>query len=761
MAHFMDFGPKTHFDGTAGLCTIAAKFGLTVRHGSDVQGRPGPSDPSIEGGKVRTSSTIRRYLRAALLAGTGVIAFGTSVEQARAQGCQPPPSNMVFWYANDGTDAELIGNLPATRSGSVADVPGRFDVGTEIQRGAGVSFADTPTLDMGTRSFSIDAWIKTSESGTVPIVDKRTGAQSSQTTGYFLFLTGGRLGLQLGDGTFRNVIGGPSINDGDWHHVAATVDRRGRLVTLWVDGTQVHQSSHMPPPGANIDNSAALRIGQGYFSESARMVVDEVEIFTRLLTSQEIASLARAPKCKQTAAPQGRGDLIVNKEPVDPQSPQVGGPVAFTIQVEASASGGPVTWQPGEIVVYDPPLPAFTNLSLSGNGWNCSSSTPRCTNANAVTAAAGQTIALPPISVQAVATQAGRRENCAQVGIPGPAIEPISGQGKDADGGNSYDCGTVTIGTPAQPEVSIEKTAVGSNWLVNSAQTYQIDVTLSAAGGPASWNPGEISVSDALPPGMTLVEVKGLGWNCPGNAFPCTNQNNIAIATGSNAVLTLYTTVTPGQAGQFSNCATVTSPHDGNAGNNESCTPVVVVDPPVDPCCAPISSSEAIQLFYFPGFAPGQPFDMVFNPPPALLSQMQAYINYMAAISSATRVVVTFSAFDHGSTQPSAPGAGGSLVSQHDVSWQAGGSPPTSFNFFPNKFQGQRWYSVTAAVFLEDAQGNRSPVECEVKGFRLNNSAVSFRTANRGVPAQRTRFLVGGTRGAPIETAPRTRRYRY
>ncbi len=332
--------------------------------------------------------------RLACVAGTAL--FALTATAARAQQCVAPPADMSFWYAADGTDAERIGSLPATRHGSVSDAAGRFDQGVLIPHAGWISFADAPALDMGVRDFTIDAWVRTGDDGTVPVVDKRHAPNPRNTTGYFLFIMNGRLGLQLGDGLFRNVISnGPLINDDRWHHVTATIDRGRRQVTLWVDGVQVTTSSHMPPPGASIDNDERLMIGRGYvgaaLNEGGSVAVDEVEIIRRVLQPSEIQALARRPKCKEPEA----FDVAVSKTGPDRSG-------RFTIAIRNQGRALPA----GAVIRLREVLPAgLTLATLPGAPWQCDGTAPvqgpdavTCTMVAPAAIPTGTT--LPPIVLQ-------------------------------------------------------------------------------------------------------------------------------------------------------------------------------------------------------------------------------------------------------------------------------------------------------------------------------------------------------------------------
>ena len=105
----------------------------------------------------------------------------------------------------------------------------------------GISVPSSPSLNFAANAdLSIDAWIKTSETArnTLTIVDKRL-VSGANVTGYFVYLFNGRLGFQLGVGGARQdaINLSNDLRDGQWHHIAVTVDRNSATGgNAYVDG---------------------------------------------------------------------------------------------------------------------------------------------------------------------------------------------------------------------------------------------------------------------------------------------------------------------------------------------------------------------------------------------------------------------------------------------------------------------------------------------------------------------------------------------
>ncbi|MCS6806449.1 MAG: LamG domain-containing protein [Blastocatellia bacterium] len=332
-------------------------------------------------------------------------------------GCVRPPANMTAWWPLDETsgttanDLALVANNgthvngPTPTPGIVAGAL-RFDGVNDHVR-----VPDHPELNVGTGNFTLDAWVRTTASqGVVVLVDKRSGPTP---LGYSLFLSNGRLGLQMANGTGSSTCTpapaagvscvnyvapttSPNVADGQWHHVAAVVDRADTSsgVRLYVDGVQVFTGAPLgaPPSGspatpANLDNTGDLYLGVRTPAQGIGLFfpgeLDEVELIKRALTLQEIQALVQARsegKCK--ACIEGmkwndaNGDGVINpgETGLSGWTIQLSGPVSGTT---TTATGGtyrfcglfPGTYtvsealQPGWVQTF-PPAPGTYTLTL-------------------------------------------------------------------------------------------------------------------------------------------------------------------------------------------------------------------------------------------------------------------------------------------------------------------------------------------------------------------------------------------------------------
>lgn len=156
---------------------------------------------------------------------------------------------------------------------------------------------------------SIDAWVRwdSTASGSRILVDNRNSAGFVQ--GYAFSLSNGLLALTLADGTATTFVasGSPLPPDGEWHLVAVSVDRDDATGgEFYLDGVLVSTFDPTVRPGS-VNSQEPLRVGSRSPSvgELFPGSIDEVEIFARAISGDEVRSLFRSSsegKCKESCA---------------------------------------------------------------------------------------------------------------------------------------------------------------------------------------------------------------------------------------------------------------------------------------------------------------------------------------------------------------------------------------------------------------------------------------------------------------------------
>ncbi len=202
--------------------------------------------------------------------------------------CVTPPSGLVFWCKGDGSGAEVVNNALGTNVGNVAFADGKVNKAVTLDgTSSGIRFGPVPAAQ--SQSFTIETWLRRasdtkSSSNTTSAVIVGYGA-----TGYALAIQDD--GALLLAAIAVNQIASPQhIIDTNWHHVAVT--RQGSTEIFYVDGVGAQSAPYNPTfsfttsmaVGIRSDSSASGFLGQ----------IDEVSIYNRVLTSDEILSLYNA-----------------------------------------------------------------------------------------------------------------------------------------------------------------------------------------------------------------------------------------------------------------------------------------------------------------------------------------------------------------------------------------------------------------------------------------------------------------------------------
>ena len=136
--------------------------------------------------------------------------------------------------------------------------------------------------------FSIALWMKTNNWRSDASLVSNKDWDSGRNKGWNIALATDNQGIDVnvGDGTNRADLQAGNLNDGAWHHIAATFDRDGQ-VSLYVDGV-LQQSTSMANVG-NIDNTLEMTFGSdAEYDYHFEGLIDEINIWNTVLTSAQI-----------------------------------------------------------------------------------------------------------------------------------------------------------------------------------------------------------------------------------------------------------------------------------------------------------------------------------------------------------------------------------------------------------------------------------------------------------------------------------------
>jgi hypothetical protein len=290
---------------------------------------PAPTDPSYTGQVINFPTPLTAaYMRFDILTNYGVDPEDSvdhrfvGLSEIRFNmcpvSCVPPPANMTAWWKGDGNANDSVGGHNGSLMSGATFGAGEVGQGFSFNGVGAYVSVPGPVANFGTGDFTIDFWMQTSStSGTREIINKRVCGDAPDA---FEVRIGDTILVELlrnNDGTGSNVTSTRTYNDGQFHHIA--IVRSGNTLSIYGDGT-LDTSITGPNVGAtNINNNLPLGIAGGGCADpnsgdgtaTFLGVLDEIELFNRALSPDEIAGIVRAGglgKCECTPPPAGLRD---------------------------------------------------------------------------------------------------------------------------------------------------------------------------------------------------------------------------------------------------------------------------------------------------------------------------------------------------------------------------------------------------------------------------------------------------------------------
>jgi hypothetical protein len=217
-----------------------------------------------------------------------VVSSGEGLSSILARG-------LYLYYAFDKDD----GNKIVDKSGNGHDGTVNGAVWTPDGKvGGACRFRGSDFVHMGHQpagtELTLSAWVKPANTG----LGFFLGTHFSETSLWMLTVEGpygpprqcARIGYNTGSAG-ESLFGTSNVQDGQWHHIAATIDSKG--AKLYVDGVLENQND-VPGrwQGGNAAIGRSLTGNPGFYSG----LVDEVMIFHRPLSAAEIKQIYNTQK---------------------------------------------------------------------------------------------------------------------------------------------------------------------------------------------------------------------------------------------------------------------------------------------------------------------------------------------------------------------------------------------------------------------------------------------------------------------------------
>ncbi|HXP61879.1 MAG TPA: LamG-like jellyroll fold domain-containing protein [Dongiaceae bacterium] len=213
---------------------------------------------------------------------------------------------LVLHLTFDGNTADTSGRQNnASAIGTPTFVPGRLNQAIALSTVQNASYNYLTVSDNNgdlsftvTNSFTVALWLNfTTGFNDLPIIGN--AVNSTYQTGWVLTEDVGKfewsaVGSDTGS-VIANPVGGPLINDGNWHHLAVVFDRSASNAVSYVDGQWIDTRS-IASLGSLITGNA-LTIGQdptGTYGVGGTFGLDDLGIWRRALSGYEILSIYTA-----------------------------------------------------------------------------------------------------------------------------------------------------------------------------------------------------------------------------------------------------------------------------------------------------------------------------------------------------------------------------------------------------------------------------------------------------------------------------------
>jgi hypothetical protein len=241
-----------------------------------------------------------------------VIACLSMAAGAHAQLCLPPTNGLVGWWPGDGSARDIIGtNNGVLMGGATANTPGF--VGQAFHFDGTNGFVQVPnapelnpaqlTVECWVRFDSLDAPGNTANIGTQYMVFKKNTRNNTfegynmgkHRYAYDLFVWE----VSSAGGTFIQLNSITAISTNVWYQVVAT--RGSNFAELYINGLRENSTNVTFPQDYDIRPLFFGSSGESSFDRKLAGSIDEVSLYNRVLTSNEIAALyaaGSAGKCK-------------------------------------------------------------------------------------------------------------------------------------------------------------------------------------------------------------------------------------------------------------------------------------------------------------------------------------------------------------------------------------------------------------------------------------------------------------------------------
>ncbi|MCH2064747.1 MAG: LamG domain-containing protein, partial [Roseibacillus sp.] len=182
------------------------------------------------------------------------------------------------------------------KKGTVELTEGRFGEAYDFRGGSLDIGGDKNEVAIADRSYTVSLWFtnKPPDDRVRGLIS--AGGGSKEMAGWALWIEGDGSGLtfRVGDGSegFDLPVKHDSLDDGEFHHVAVTIERDSREVCLFLDGERKDSRKVEALAGKTIESPSGLSIGRTSDPERFHLgKIDDVVLWSRALLPVEIKEI--------------------------------------------------------------------------------------------------------------------------------------------------------------------------------------------------------------------------------------------------------------------------------------------------------------------------------------------------------------------------------------------------------------------------------------------------------------------------------------
>jgi hypothetical protein len=210
--------------------------------------------------------------------------------------------NLVSYYKL-GDTYDFYGSNNLTNEGGVTFAAGKVNNCADFGSSNSTKYlvmSDETALRGTSGSISGSFWIKTSSTTAAMLITKGNSYGDGATNHWGVqFTATGKINVIVTDNNvgWGDVVDSTaSVNDGNWHHVAFQLGSSGQFV--WIDGSlDVNEPTHtrVSGYGGNVKKPVSIgalyRVQLGVWQSHFSGLIDDVALFTKTLSSQEVEDL--------------------------------------------------------------------------------------------------------------------------------------------------------------------------------------------------------------------------------------------------------------------------------------------------------------------------------------------------------------------------------------------------------------------------------------------------------------------------------------